>query len=338
MRVRLPQGVLLFAKQSRTYLGCSMVDKGEYVPLGSSKVALRVSRLFNESPRHDGTYASVVVKDAYTVVKATCCQYTNLLFSELLREQQTTLALPIVFEKLPVKLLCQAGFEYSVWEVERLYENPRSPDAYLAAYSRTRKQKALSLRKTGFQRQSVEDLRSRLAGIQRDVRSDPSWQASLYVAQAMTAQTQGVLSDTFRFLTKFIEKHQAALDLLTKGNILYDCYNQPVLSDPVSEAYEEEGLTEEVLAHRYVVAARLPVAVRGFDVRIESRCSKMLSEDEAVARARKLTELGIEAVVGTPLCSEIRELMRREKSVEKIWKFKALSEAIRNNELANAMK
>lgn len=312
-----------------------MVNKGDFVPLACSRQAQSIAELFNQAPRFDGTYATVVIKDLRTVFKATCCSQTNLLLEALWQQKTAILALPMVFNKLPFEMSCQDGLRYQVWEIERLFDEPRSVAAYSALFSRRCIKRGSA--QVSYSRQDVNELRKVLAAVQSDVRHDPSWQASLYVAQAMTAKTRGVLSSTFRYLADFIEKNQASLDLLTKGNILYDCHQQPVLSDPVSELYEEDTIVPEVLSRDYVVAARFPAVVNGFDVTLESRCSQLLSAEEAKQRAKVLQEHGIHVVVGTPLCSEVRGLMKLSPANEKIWKFKGLSAALREGVLTNAL-
>lgn len=145
-----------------------MVDKGDFVPLACSRQAQSIAELFNQAPRFDGTYATVVIKDLRTVFKATCCSQTNLLLEALWQQKTAILALPMVFNKLPFEMSCQDGLRYQVWEIERLFDEPRSVAAYSALFScRCIKRGSAQV---SYSRQDVNELRKVLAAVQSDVR------------------------------------------------------------------------------------------------------------------------------------------------------------------------
>lgn len=219
----------------------------EFRALTRSKEGL--ARMLNLPNPKDGAYARVVPQDHATVLKATSCPATNLLFSELLKLAKsgpgTPQALPAVFKDHGLCMEDHDGVRYHVWEVERLFE-PDDLDAMQLArvLGRARLTRAKPSNRTRTLRGAdslLEPLRNAVAQEQSRVPPQPTWDEHAQVAAALAVRTEGALHDAFVFLETFVREHRIELDLLTRGNILVDMFGQPVFSDPVCPAYGSES-------------------------------------------------------------------------------------------------
>lgn len=279
-------------------------------------------RLLNESPlSRDGAFSRIVPMDTQTVLKASSCQATNLLFDELRllnKHGRAPQALPVVLQDFGTVAQDRDGVTYRLWVVERLFELNDENGMRLA---RTSPLSALDKSKTGAglrRRTASEDLLTALARAldQEQTMAAKSvvgstWKTCARVASAMAVRTDGPLRKAFLFLESFIRRHQVELDLLTQGNILLDMHGQPVLSDPVCADWSKGLSASSHLAptvaaasaaepeeEQFYILAQAPVALHpGFRLELRWQTSFGLPQERARQLAREYAALGLEPLV-----------------------------------------
>lgn len=273
--------------------------------LHSSFEALRpsrvqVARILNREDHSDGAYARVVPMSETTVLKATSCVATNLLFEELsaLRRQKkhSLEALPAVLKDYGVSVRDASGIQYRVWEVERLF----SPDqAHEMAIARVAGRAGLSRFKPAYRKGVPLDSGALLAPLQSALEQeraqlppDLHWSSCAQLAAAMSVRTEGPLREAFLFLGDFVHRHRVELDMLTQGNVLLDLFGQPVLSDPVTAVWhpaeQPQGPSQECLV------LEVPVAILpGFQVKLEHRSTFGLPPDVLPELEKRCTLLQV---------------------------------------------
>lgn len=268
----------------------------------SSKKSL-ASKL-NAAECQDGSFARVVPLNTYTVLKATSCPATNLLFQELLELHQAGKsvpgALPAVFKDHGTCVVDIDNIHYRVWEVERLYRVQESA-MQLARTAQGRKvlagyKPAYATRVSRLEAAMLEPLEKALKQEQSLLGTRTDWRACAQMASALSVRTAGSLREAFLFLEDFVWRHKVELDLLTRGNLLLDMFGQPVLSDPVATNFETEK--EEVApleaTPQQCLVALAPVALeRGFQVRLEYRSTFALGPQSLELAEKAAQEAGL---------------------------------------------
>lgn len=274
----------------------------DFKALKSSKKSL-ASKL-NATECQDGSFARVVPLNTYTVLKATSCPATNLLFQELLNLHQSgkpvPAALPAVFKDHGICVADIENIRYRVWEVERLYR-AQEGEMQLARTASGRKvlaqyKPAYATRVSRLEAPVLESLEKALQQEQSLLGTRTDWRACAQMASALAVRTTGVLREAFVFLEDFVWRHKVELDLLTRGNLLLDMFGQPVLCDPVCDNFEvkeEEGAPVETTPRQCLVALA-PVALeRGFQVRLEYRSTFALGPQALELAEKAAHEAGL---------------------------------------------
>jgi len=259
----------------------------------------RLAPLLLSKTAKDGGFARVVVLSDTTVLKATSCQATNLLFSELRAMekagQTVPSALPAAFRDHGECLMDSDRIRYRAWEIERLFE---PNEQHLMQKARIRGQAQLEAVKSGYGKtmaRLIEPLLGSLnQAIQREAARIPAgagWKGSYQMASALAALTQGPLRDTFIFLEDFVQRHKVELDMLTRGNILLDMFGQPVLSDPVTNSFaHEEPISHSASPELWCLLAQAPQALLPeFRVKTQWR-STLGMTSQALVRVRRAFE------------------------------------------------
>lgn len=256
-----------------------------------------LARVLNREDPSDGAYARVIPLSEATVLKATSCSATNLLFETLLglkkRRKHVPPALPAVLKDHGVCVKDADGIHYRVWEVERLFTEDQVQERTLARVSSRQLFAAL---KPDYENRTVLEgqallgtLKNALRQEQSMLKGDLAWQSCASLAAAMAVRTDGHIREAFVFLHEFVLKHQVELDMLTQGNLLLDMFGQPVLSDPVNPAdsdNEHRGPTDQVC-----LVVETPVAILpGFKVKVENRSTFGMSESDAERLGHQLSE------------------------------------------------
>lgn len=292
----------------------------DFKPLAPGAVSL--VRLLNESPlSRDGAFSRIVPLDEVTVLKASSCTATNLLFDELRllsKYGRAPQALPIVLQDFGTVAQDRDGVQYRLWTVERLFDLSDEDGMRLARTSPLatldKSRKSAGLRR----RTATEDLLTALSkaltqeqAMAASSVSRSSWKTCARVASAMAVRTDGPLRKAFLFLESFIRRHQVELDLLTQGNILLDMHGQPVLSDPVCADWSGDPPAASPLdtpagpasdaepeEEQFYLLAQAPVALHpGFRLELRWQTSFGLNQERARQLAREYAALGLEPLV-----------------------------------------
>jgi len=266
----------------------------------------KVARLLNNPAHSDGAFARVVVLDPTTVIKATSCPATNLLFEELLSLAKTRggppQALPAVFKDLGTCVADHDNIPYRVWEVEHLFIGQ---DLVEMRHARVLGRHRLAKLKPGYQTRTARSSEPMLARLQDAVRQERSllppdldWQGNAALASAMAVRTEGALREAFLFLESFVRRHEMELDLLTQGNLLLDLFGQPVFSDPVNPVMR---MDDDVFvprpprcASQECLVVEVPVALSdGLQVVLEHRSTFAMAPDSLSRVEQQCKDMGL---------------------------------------------
>lgn len=308
-----------------------------------------VAKLLNGEEVFDGGFARVVVLDNYTVLKATSCAATNLLFTELRALAKTPNAypeaLPAVMRDYGECVYDQDGIHYRGWEVERLFAPEQTQDMSRA---RTCGKGRLSATKPGYARrtrQGSEPIHEQLnAAISREQSILPAagsdWRACADLASALAVCTDGPVREGFLFLEDFVRRHKLQLDLLTRGNLMLDMFGQPVLSDPVTEPIPMDFLDRihDEVEPQLTLVAEVPVSLEPeLRTKLQYRSTFGLSEQALLDARQRLKDLGIEAVALATDNPERLKLLRQAPRLDSIWCLPAVAKNLRVNAYEKAI-
>jgi hypothetical protein len=294
----------------------------------------------NQPEHQDGAYARVVVLDDYTVLKATSCPATNLLFEDLRALAKAgdpyPDALPAVFRDHGTCLTDSCGIPFRAWEVERLF---RGGDADAMRRARINGRKSLAKLKPAYAKRvsrleapSMDALNQALRQEQSILGTRTGRQACTDLTGAMSVRTTGTLREGFLFLEEFVRRHELELDLLTQGNLLLDMFGQPVFSDPVSELFPVgESLARAASpVELHCLVAETPVELlSGFQVKTAYRSTFGLGEEalelaQAACRAAGLrpTRLRWDDPLRT-------QMLRKPAQVRTLWSMPEAPQRLR---------
>lgn len=248
----------------------------------------------------DGGYARVAMLNSNEVLKLTCCEATNQLFTWLLEHQREhpDLALPAVSERYGPVARDADGFEYTGWRIERLFaldddigrRNARVHAARLFAATKP------AYRHKQARRVSSSEYRGLVSALEDE---QTLWTEgstdNAALALAMALRTTGGLRKTFLLLRDFVTRSGTELDLLTQGNILLNAFGEPCLGDPVCPLTEEPVEPSAPSSESLAVIARLPVKVLGLTVHTAPFSSPELSPAEAEVCVKNLAKLSVDA-------------------------------------------
>lgn len=285
-----------------------------------------LARLLNRDNPCDGAYARVVPYSDATVLKATSCDATNLLFESLItagrRKSDMPDALPAVLRDHGVCVADRDGIRYRVWEVERLF-TPQ--DEQLRTFARVAGRKQIGVFKPSYRTRTTFDGAATLSDLVRALEAEqsllspaPTWADCAKLAAAMSVRTEGALRDAFVFLQSFVLTHRVELDMLTQGNLLLDMFGKPVLSDPVNSP--AQTLTPRFDPGQPCLVLTVPVELLPqFRVKTETRSTFPLAPAALDSLAQKCAEAEVpfaQVEWGSP---EHSRLLRTKAVVVPLW-------------------
>jgi len=270
---------------------------GEFYAM-TKRHARLVSQL-NTPDAMDGAYSRVTVLGPYSVLKATSCKPTQQLLRELSEGQRqaspASLALPAVLRQHGVIARDRDAVTYEGWEVERLFGNTDTAAMRLARVTGKATLAGLKPQYESTHARLSENLAQDLMQALKEEQAywghENHWKACAEIALAMSLRTDGYLRDTFLFLLRFVRKHEAALDILTGGNFLWDMFGRVCLSDPVCEADPQAHVQERNAGQ--CLASWIPVRVQGTRVLLEPRSTFALNEAERQETQGQMQALGL---------------------------------------------
>lgn len=305
--------------------------------------------LMNGQKTFDGGYARVSHLTPFSVLKATCCQSTNELLSDLEKRTKkglpTPVGLPAVLANHGQSMEDGEGMKYHLWEIERLFE---PHDELEIRKARISGRSVLATMKPSYASQVarltpkvfnelVEDLRlaqEPLRGI------FPSWDACKEVALALSLKTSGELKNTFLYLHDFVVHHRVSLDLLTQGNVMVNCFGYPCLSDPVCESYDSMGISADFPRAEgvdYCVLAMLPVSIQGLQVSLKPFCTEAICEASASSVLQALKEEGVQGEMSTWRSSAHVKHLTAPMQTAPVWDFPEVCEKLARGQYIKAL-
>jgi len=302
---------------------------GTFYPL--KPAARQLVEALNADVAFDGAYSRVVETSAYTVLKVTNCEPTNLLLRALKsRANKTELALPAVISSHGL-IATDGTFKYTGWTLERLFsvDDSNSMRQARAAGRRTLAQikPDYAQRYTAQSQQQLHYVQSWLKEFQVRWGHENSAHSCMHIALAMSLKTEGALKETFMYLHNFVKKHRAGLDMLTRGNILANMFGELVLSDPVcagdeslpAQDNQESCCNSAVTA--YCLAAMRPVRCVGLQVYVAPSSTLPLEKDALESRRWVMGEMGLEPVLLRWGSAEHLAFLGQPTKVEDIWGY-----------------
>lgn len=303
-----------------------------------------IAASFETSVARDGGFSRVVPISAFSVLKMTCCRATEALLTELWehtkRGEPIPEGLPAVLDYHGLVAEDDDGFVYSGWTLERLFDSP-DDKALLAARALGRDE--IGRVKSGY-RKRLSRTPARKAGIdglrdlmrrERHLHQSPHAVCQKKLAFHMALNTSNGLKDAFLYLSRFMQKQNSALDLLTQGNIMVNMFGDPVLGDPICEnSYESapaDLLSQSGPFGGWAVTCKVPYSVQGLTVNVAPSSSLSLSREKAELLAERLEALGATPLVVQYGSIEHQRTMTSAAEEASVWSWKNVLDNLRNN-------
>ena len=307
---------------------------GEFEALRPS--AKHLEKAMNANRVFDGAYARVVPLTDFSVLKATSCSATNLLFEKLVRAKSNTpLNLPAVVRNYGPVLKDDIGQIHNVWEVERLFP-PLDTDGMRIA--RIKGKGALSELKPAYASQwarltvnYLEDLQDALRAEQARYGDESDWQASAQIATSMSIMTTGTLSTTFRFLANFVQENRVSLDLLGAGNILLNLFGEPCLSDAVWVNPLSPQRVASPTRVETCFGALVPEQVNGNRMVMRPRVSYPIAPEHAKAWLSRAQGLGLRPTALQWASAELIDFLGQAEQIASIHSLSEVAANLRAN-------
>jgi hypothetical protein len=182
----------------------------------------------------DEGFSRVICMNKTQVLKLTCCAATIELLNGLKKPEpalRRNPCLPVVHASLGLCALDADGILYEgfvlkrLWPLGAFFARDRSP--YWAKFRKARFQELAD----SITRVQQFELSNPLYGDQ------PLWQSCVRIAKSLSGYSGQELNVGFEYLERFCNRHKAELDILTKGNILFDENCHAILADPVTSPF-----------------------------------------------------------------------------------------------------
>lgn len=303
-----------------------------------------ITNALNGDAVWDGGFSRVYAHTPQTVIKATCCQATNLLLNELWRltrqGKEVPHHLPAVSHSYGSVVTDTQNIKFCVWELERLFEANDSTGQRLARSLPRNKfvsAKPAYLRQLArLTPQGYADLHAALTQEQDYFGGEGGFTTSKNIALAMSLRTEGELRKTFLFLHDFVSRHQMGLDLLGTGNLLVNMFGEACLSDAVWDGVSDAtfGVSSADTYQGTCIGVEVPVSIEGFTVKLEPRATLALSEQELLRTTEQCGELGLTATQFNWGSSAQSEFLNRTVAPSTVWVHPQASRFLKENRYA----
>jgi hypothetical protein len=304
-------------------------------PLGriiGKKKALLESLLATGELLGSGGFAVVFALSSFTVLKLTCCSQTIKLLDGLasLNKAAHPQGLPCVFERWGPAAVDNDDIEFQAYVLERLF---RPEDVSGQSKAKRNGEVQLNARKKytsdPFQQKErgFRDVNIRLAAAENRCLLGKRTVSAEYLSMAeqlSVSRLPNGLEETFAYLSKFLSKTEANLDLYQTSNIMVDMHGFPVLADPIAEHTREPTLNPvEGSRAKYALVVNTVASVENAIATI-TWDTEEISDDEEFLKDRlniilKSASPTVEAIVLPNMGKKHTELLSQASEYRRIW-------------------